>query len=227
MRNALADSQAQLKILRDEQLALREERQKLRDEKETLALEVHKQSMRNSPSGIPWCGTRSRKGSSSIRPNCRRKLDDVSAELAATQRRMAQGSQQLQGEVLELAIEEALRRAFSARCHRRGQKRRARWRYRPSHNLTFGVNMSASCSGNPSGPRTGGSAWIVKLKEDMRGCGADIGVLGEHGDGRSEGLDRWATVRTARGCVGDDLVRGRPARRGAALKDCSTSTSSG
>ncbi|HEV2704071.1 MAG TPA: hypothetical protein VGV09_20775, partial [Steroidobacteraceae bacterium] len=39
----LADSNVQLKQLREEQLALREERQRLRDEKDALTLEVHRQ----------------------------------------------------------------------------------------------------------------------------------------------------------------------------------------
>jgi hypothetical protein len=41
-----------------------------------------------------------------------KKLDDAGEQLAAAKRKMEQGSQALQGEVLELAIEEGIRRAF-------------------------------------------------------------------------------------------------------------------
>jgi hypothetical protein len=41
-----------------------------------------------------------------------KKLDDAMEQMAAMQRKMVQGSQQLQGEVLELAIEDALKRVF-------------------------------------------------------------------------------------------------------------------
>ena len=43
MKVQLTDSHAQMKVMRDEQLALRTERQKLKDEKDALALDVQKQ----------------------------------------------------------------------------------------------------------------------------------------------------------------------------------------
>ena len=108
----LADSNAQVKVLRNEQVMLREERQQLRDEKDALVLEVRKQVDAKLAERESAVRTQEQEHAKLEKADLQKKLDDAVAQLAAAQRRMEQGSQQLQGEVLELAIEEGLRRAF-------------------------------------------------------------------------------------------------------------------
>ena len=112
MKVQLADSQAQMKVLRDEQLALREERQKLKDEKEALALEVQKQVDAKLADRVSVARTQEQEKAQLEKAELQKKLDDAVAQLASAQRRMEQGSQQLQGEVLELAVEDGLKRSF-------------------------------------------------------------------------------------------------------------------
>jgi hypothetical protein len=202
----LAESQQQLKVLRDEQLALREERQKLRDEKDSLALEVHKQVDAKLAERVSLARTQEQEKAQLDKAELQKKLDDAMAELAAAQRRMAQGSQQLQGEVLELAIEDGLKRAFPLDAIEE-VKKGAR-----GGDL---IHRVTSRSGQPAGvmlweskrAKDWSPAWITKLKEDMRACSADIGVLvsmttavpKEWLDGQLFGLHEeiWVTTWTA------------------------------
>jgi len=176
MREQLAGNQTQLKQLRDEQLALREERQKLRDEKEALVLEVQKQVDVKLTERESAVRTQEQEKSKLDKAELQKKLDDAVAQLAAAQRKMEQGSQQLQGEVLELAIEDGLRRAFpldvidEVKKGARGGDIIQRVTSRSGQ--AAGVMLWESKRAKDWSP-----AWIGKLKEDMRACGADIGVL--------------------------------------------------
>jgi len=172
----LADNQLQLKSLRDEQLALREERQKLKDEKDTLALEVQKQVDAKLAERDTLVRTQEQEKAQLDKAELQKKLDDAMTELASAQRKMAQGSQQLQGEVLELAIEDGLKRAFPLDSIDEVKK-----------GARGGdiIHRVTSRSGQPAGvilweskrAKDWSPAWIPKLKDDMRGCGADIGIL--------------------------------------------------
>jgi hypothetical protein len=202
----LADGQAQLKQLRDEQLALREERQRLRDEKDALALEVHKQVDAKLSERESAVRMQEQEKSQLDKAELQKKLDDAVAQLAAAQRRMEQGSQQLQGEVLELAIEDGLRRGFPLDVIEEVKK-----------GARGGdiIHRVMSRSGQPSGvmlweskrARDWSPAWTAKLREDMRGCGAEIGILvsmstavpKEWAEGQLFGLheDVWVTTWSA------------------------------
>jgi hypothetical protein len=202
----LADNQVQLKVLRDEQLALREERQKLKDEKDTLALEVHRQVDAKLAERDSLVRTQEQEKAQLDKAELQKKLDDAMSELASAQRKMAQGSQQLQGEVLELAIEDGLKRAFPLDAIEEVKK-----------GARGGdiIHRVTSRSGQPAGvmlweskrAKDWSPAWIAKLKEDMRGCGADIGVLvsmttavpKEWPDGQLFGLHEevWVTTWSA------------------------------
>src|SRR3984885_10515234 len=202
----LAENQVQLQSLRDEQLAPREERQKLKDEKDSLALEVQKQVDAKVGERESTVRTQEQEKSQLEKAEMQKKLDDVRAELAATQRRMTQGSQQLQGEILELAIEDGLKRAFPLDAIEEVKK-----------GARGGdiIQRVTSRSGQPAGvmlweskrAKDWSPAWITKLKEDMRGCGADIGVLvsmttavpREWADGQLFGLHEevWVTTWSA------------------------------
>jgi hypothetical protein len=172
----LAESLAQVKSLRDEQLVLREERQRLRDEKDALALEVRKQVDAKLAERESAVRTQEQEHARLEKADLQKKLDDAVGQLAAAQRRMEQGSQQLQGEVLELAIEEGLRRAFPVDVIEE-VKKGARGgdiiqRVMSRTGQTAGVLLWESKRAKDWSP-----AWTTKLKEDMRGCAAEIGIL--------------------------------------------------
>jgi hypothetical protein len=172
----LAESLAQVKSLRDEQLVLREERQRLRDEKDALALEVRKQVDAKLAERESAVRTQEQEHARLEKADLQKKLDDAVGQLAAAQRRMEQGSQQLQGEVLELAIEEGLRRTFPVDVIEE-VKKGARGgdiiqRVTSRTGQSAGVLLWESKRAKDWSP-----AWTTKLKEDMRGCAAEIGIL--------------------------------------------------
>ena len=105
-----------------------------------------------------------------------KKLDDVSTQLLDTQRRMAQGSQQLQGEVLELAIEEGLRRAFPLDTIEEVKKGQ-RGGDVLHHVVTRTGQVAGTILWETKRAKDWSTQWIPKLKDDMRGCGAALGIL--------------------------------------------------
>ncbi len=112
MKRQFAAAQEQNALLRQEQIALRDERQKLKDEKEALGLEVRRQVDAQLAQREAQVRAQEKENAALHNAELQKKLDDMTAQMAEMQRRAEQGSQQLQGEVLELALEEGLRRVF-------------------------------------------------------------------------------------------------------------------
>ncbi len=172
----LADAQEQLKTLRAEQIALREERQKLKDEKDTLALEVQKQVDAKLVERESRVRTQEQERSALEKAELQKKLDDAVLQLADAQRRMEQGSQQLQGEILELAIEEALRRTFPLDTIEE-VKKGVRGGDVIQRVVTRAGQQAGMILWESKRAKDWSPQWITKLKEDMRGVSADVGIL--------------------------------------------------
>jgi hypothetical protein len=172
----LARAQEQLNSLRVEQVALREERQRLKDEKDTLALEVQKQVDAKLTERESLVRTREQERAALEKAELQKKLDDAAARLADAQRKMEQGSQQLQGEVLELAVEEALRRTFPLDTIEEVKKG-----VRGGDVIQRVVTRAGQQAGvilwETKRAKDWSPQWIAKLKVDMRSCGAEVGVL--------------------------------------------------
>lgn len=172
----LSEAQGEMKLLRDEQLQLRVERQKLKDEREAQALLVQRQVDARVAERENAVRAQEQERASLRELDLQKKLDDMVAQLAEAQRRSAQGSQQLQGEVLELALEEGLRREFSLDVIEEVKK-----------GVRGGdvIHRVITREGHPAGvllwetkrARDFSAPWIAKLKDDMRSCGAEVGLL--------------------------------------------------
>jgi hypothetical protein len=176
MQKQLAERDGQVAMLRGEQLQLRKEREQLKDEKEALALEVQKQvevQLRNREIVIR---TQEQERASLEKAELQKKLYDAGEQLAAAQRKMEQGSQQLQGEVLELAIEEGLRRAFPLDIIEEVKKGQ-----RGGDVLQHVVTRTGQAAGTilweTKRAKDWSAQWVPKLKEDMRACGAAVAIL--------------------------------------------------
>ena len=174
--NRLTHAQDQLNSLRAEQIALREERQRLKDEKDTLALEVQKQVDAKLTERESLVRTQEQERAALEKAELQKKLDDAAARLADAQRKMEQGSQQLQGEVLELALEESLVQAFRLDTIEE-VKKGARGgdviqRVTTRTGQAAGVMLWETKRAKDWSPQ-----WVTKLKEDMRGASADVGIL--------------------------------------------------
>jgi hypothetical protein len=103
-------------------------------------------------------------------------IADMRAQLVEAQRKADQGSQQLQGEVLELAIEEGLRRAFPLDTIEEIKKGQ-RGGDVLQHVMTRSGEVAGSILWETKRAKDWSSQWTPRLKENMRACGAAVGIL--------------------------------------------------
>ena len=170
------ESQRQVTLLRNEQVQLRTERQKLKDEKEALALEVSRQVDARLAERESQVRRQEKEQAALDKAELQKKLDDVTARLVDAQRKAEQGSQQLQGEVLEIALEDGLRRAFPLDAIEEVKKGQ-----RGGDVIHRVTARSGAAAGvllwETKRAQVWNAQWLSKLKDDMRACGADAGVL--------------------------------------------------
>lgn len=172
----LGDAQGQLQTLRAEQVQLRIERTRLADEKAAMALAVQRQVDLRCAEREQQIRGQEQERSQLREADLQKKLDDAREQLEDAQRRMTQGSQQLQGEVLELAIEEALRREFPLDSIEE-VKKGVRGADVVQHIATRAGHAPIKLLWESKRAKEFSGAWIGKLKDDMRACGAEVGVL--------------------------------------------------
>ena len=176
LTDQLQDKERQLEELRMAELQLRKEKTVVADRAAALELEV----ARKLDAGRAEIEIRTRsqeqEKAALKEAELRKTIEDMQAKLAEAQQKAEQGSQQLQGEVLELAIEDALRRAFpldSVEEVKKGQRggdvlQRVVTRTGQEAGLVLWETKRA---------KDWSTQWIPKLKEDMRACGAALGIL--------------------------------------------------
>jgi len=176
LQKQFSSAQEQLAQLRAAELALREERQKLKDEKDALALQVRREVDAKLGEREAQVRAQLQEQTTLEKAELQKKLDDMAAQMADMQRRAEQGSQQLQGEVLELALEEALRRAFPLDVIeevKKGQR---------GGDVKHHVHARSGAKAGLLLWETKRAAvwnvqWLSKLRDDMRESGAEAGVL--------------------------------------------------
>jgi hypothetical protein len=172
----LAEQAVRLQTLQSEQISLREERQKLRDQQEAMALEVQRQVDARVGERDTVIRRQEQERSVLEKAELQKKIDDMAAKLAEAQAKANQGSQQLQGEVLELAIEDSLKRTFPLDVIEEVKK---------GQRGGDVVQRVMTRTGQPAGiilwetkrAKDWSPQWTAKLKEDMRACGATLGIL--------------------------------------------------
>lgn len=176
LQQQFAATQQQNAALRAEQLQLRDERQKLKDEKEALQLEVRRQVDAQVAQREAQVRAQEQERSALDKAELQKTIADMKEQMADMQRKAEQGSQQLQGEVLELALEEGLRRSFPLDVIeevKKGQRggdvvHRVQARSGAAAGVLLWETKRAAAWN---------AQWLAKLKDDMRACGADAGVL--------------------------------------------------
>ncbi|MEO7774273.1 MAG: DUF2130 domain-containing protein [Steroidobacteraceae bacterium] len=167
---------AQLQVLQAEQITLRQERQQLQDEKAAMALEVQRQVDAQTAGRDATVRAQEQERAALEKAELQKTIADMRSQLVEAQRKADQGSQQLQGEVLELAIEESLRRAFpldaieEVRKGQRGGDVLHRVVTRAGQEA--GIILWETKRAKEWSPQ-----WIPKLKENMRACGAVVGIV--------------------------------------------------
>lgn len=172
----LAERERQLGELRGRELSLLREQQGLKDRAGELENEVARKldAARSELEGR--IRSQERERAELEKAELQKRLTDMNQQLVEAQRKGTQGSQQLQGEVLELSLQAHLEGAFpfdvieEVRKGARGGDV---------------VQRVMTRSGQPAGivlwetkrAKDWSPQWAVKLKEDLRACGADLGIL--------------------------------------------------
>lgn len=172
----VAEKSAALKAAQMQELTLRKEKRQLEEAKEALQLEVERRL--DAERGKMRTELKARADEENrLRILEKEKvITDLRDQLQSAQRRAEQGSQQAQGEILELDFEASLRDAFPLDKIEEISKGVRGGDIRHEVISTVGRSCGAILYENK---RTKGwsDGWLGKLKEDMRKAGAEIGVI--------------------------------------------------
>jgi hypothetical protein len=202
LEQQLAQKDQQVAELRSTELALRKEKAALIDRAAGLDNEV----ARKLDAGRAEIDTRARsqerEKSELEKAELQKRLQDMNAQLLEAQRKGAQGSQQLQGEVLELTLQEDLEAAFPLDAIEEVRKG-ARGGDVIQRVMTRSGQTAGILLWEAKRAKDWSAQWPTKLKEDLRSCNADLAVLVTMGtafpkeweEGQQFGLheDCWVT----------------------------------
>ena len=176
LRQSLAEKAGQVATLQRQELELRRERARLEDARQALELDAQRRldEQRREIEDRVRAGETER---SRLREaELQKTIDDMRSRLEEAQRKGAQGSQQLQGEVLELLLEEQLAQAFPLDAIAEVRKG-----VRGGDALHTVVSRSGQAAGailwEAKRAQKWGAGWAAKLREDMRAAGAEAGVV--------------------------------------------------
>ncbi len=204
-QHELAAKERQIAELRSTELSLRQEKAALSDRAAGLEVEVARKLDAGRAELESKVRTQERERAELEKAELKKRLEDMSAQLAEAQRKGSTGSQQLQGEVLELTLQQDLEAAFPL-DEIEEVKKGARGGDVIQRVLTRGGQTAGTLLWEAKRAKDWSAQWIGKLKEDLRGCNADVGVLVTMGtafpkeweDGQLFGLceDVWVTSWT-------------------------------
>jgi hypothetical protein len=176
MRAELLTRQAKIDEFTRRELQLIKDKHALQDRAGTLDIEVARKLDASRGELESRVRAQERERSELESAELRKRLTDMQEQLAEAQRKGAQGSQQLRGEVLELTLQQDLEAAFALDSIEEVRK-----------GARGGdvIQRVMTRSGQPAGvllweakrAKDWSPQWVTKLKDDMRAAGADVGIL--------------------------------------------------
>jgi hypothetical protein len=172
----LAERGAQVQALQAEQVSLREERQRLQDQKAALALDVQRQVDAKLQEREGVVRNQEAERARFREAELIQTIEGMKGTISDLQRKAEQGSQQIQGEVLELALEEVLKREFVTDSFEE-IKKGARGADVLQRVMTRSLQPAGSILWEAKRAKEWGRDWPNKLKADMQDSGADVGIL--------------------------------------------------
>ena len=172
----LAERDRQVAALQSAELTLRKEKAELAERASSLELEVARKLDAARAEIESRTRSQERERAELEKAELRKRLEDTHAQLLEAQRKSEQGSQQLQGEVLELTLQADLEAAFPLDVIEEVRKG-ARGGDVIQRVMTRSGQQAGTLLWEAKRARDWSPQWIAKLKEDMRACGADLGVL--------------------------------------------------
>jgi hypothetical protein len=204
LEGELKEKADQIAKYQADELELRKEKNKLAEEKAAMELNVQRR-VDNERKTIEEKTRLAETEKSKLREaELQKKIDDMSAKLDEAQRKAAQGSQQLQGEVFEVMLEDQLREAFPFDTIEEVRKG-ARGGDVIQRVMTRAGQLAGSILWEAKRTTAWGKDWTAKLKDDQRAAGVEVGVIvsitppKEFASGQPFGLydDVWVTNQGA------------------------------
>ena len=176
LEQELAQKSRQVAELRLAELALRKEKSVLHDRAAAFEIEVARKLDAGRAELELRVRTQERERAELEKAELKKRLDDVNAQLVEAQRKGNQSSQQLQGEVLELTLQQDLEQAFPLDVIEEVRKG-ARGGDVIQRVMTRGGQTAGILLWEAKRAKDWSAQWVGKLKEDLGRCGADVGVL--------------------------------------------------
>lgn len=179
-RKSLADElvakEIKLKEFRDQELELRKQKKALEEQQANLQLELQRKLDEERARITEQITRRESERHALVEAEYRKKIEDVQCANDELRRKLDQGSQQLQGEVLELELEHTLTDAFIHDLIEEVKKGQ-----RGADVLqTVRTPMGQVCGKiiwETKRAENWSDKWLQKLKDDQQAAGADVAVL--------------------------------------------------
>jgi hypothetical protein len=201
LQEQLAAQASQLEAFRKAELRLRRERTELEAKQAQLELDVQRRLDEERKQIADAARQAEAEKARFKEADLQKKLDDMREQVEEMKRKAEQGSQQSQGEVLELLLEEQIAQAFPLDVIEE-VKKGARGGDVVHRVMTRNEQQAGLILWEAKRAQNWSAQWPAKLKDDMRDLGADLGVLvatslpKEFADGQHFGPheDIWVTT---------------------------------
>jgi hypothetical protein len=174
--NLLADKERQVQEWRSRELQLLKDQQALKDRAGEVEIEIARKLDAGRADLESRVRRQERERAELEKAELQKRLADMHEQLAEAQRKGNQGSQQLQGEVLELTLQEDLEAAFPLDVIEEVRKG-ARGGDVIQRVMTRSGQVAGVMLWEAKRARDWSPQWPRKLKDDLRDCGADLGIL--------------------------------------------------
>jgi hypothetical protein len=172
----LVAKEIKLKEFRDQELELRKQKKELEEQQANLQLELQRKLDEERARITEQITRKETERHALVEAEYRKKIEDVQCANDELRRKLDQGSQQLQGEVLELELEHTLTDAFVHDLIEEVKKGQ-----RGADVLqTVRTPMGQVCGKiiwETKRAENWSEKWLQKLKDDQQAAGADIAVL--------------------------------------------------
>jgi hypothetical protein len=172
----LVAKEIKLKEFRDQELELRKQKKELEEQQANLQLELQRKLDEERARITEQITRKETERHALVEAEYRKKIEDVQCANDELRRKLDQGSQQLQGEVLELELEHTLTDAFVHDLIEEVKKGQ-----RGADVLqTVRTPMGQVCGKiiwETKRAENWSDKWLQKLKDDQQAAGADIAVL--------------------------------------------------
>lgn len=172
----ISEKNRQLGVFREQELALRKQKKQLEDQHANMKLELERKVDEERTRLTAQISSREAERFALIEAEYKKKIDDAQKANDDLRRKLDQGSQQLQGEVLELELEHMLESAFfhdlieEVKKGQRGADVVQTVRT-PAGQVCGKIIWEAKRAENWS------EKWLQKLKDDQQAANADIAVI--------------------------------------------------